>query len=646
MTLALLAFAIAAPGIAQAEFLPGARLMSWSPERQQQGQANTTAVDISGDGRYVAFQTISRNLFPLGYSDPPLQHRAGGIFRSNVDTGTLELVAFGNLNEEPSGRQLTLGAQNPSINGSGRYVAFSTRDPLVAADVNVANDVYVRDMEQPLSSPTAFELVSARDGGDQPATYGGAGLTGSQLPVESAISAAGRKVIFGTQAVSDLPAEPEVSVSSGQLYLRDLDAKTTTLVTRDKLTGTPVGGLSPTFPANISADGTTVAWVGKFAAAQTRLQPGEPYVDGGPPYYMWRRVADGPGASTRRITGASDVDDPACSESEVILQLPTATGPCYGPLSDIESFNVDLAEAPAISADGMRVAFITVPTLRPAPGSANQYDAFVTDMSSGVTRKAGTIELTREVVGTSADVRPVKISADGRRIVFVTTRQQFPLTAPRLVNPPSGNPWPELYLVELDRMEIRRIGLGRDGADANNGVDSSTGAVAMSADGRRVAFLSLASNLFPGDSNEARDAYVAFEDDGSGGAARLIEPPFADVTPREDAEQRSGPSLPVSLRRGGDGSLRVIVRAPQAGRLRLTARARVRSGRRARLRPVARASKRVRRAGRVTVVLRPERRYRRYVRREKRLRSRLEVRFSPTGGGRTLVARRTVSFTR
>ena len=47
----------------------------------------------------------------------------------------------------------------------------------------------------------------------------------------------------------------------------------------------------------------------------------------------------------------------------------------------------------------------------------------------------------------------------------------------------------------------------------------------------------------------------------------------------------------------------------------------------------------------MTVVLKPERRYRRYVRREKRLRSRLEVRFSPTGGGRALVARRTVSFT-
>ena len=61
---ALIAFALAAPGIATGEFLPGAYLLSVSPERAEQTDARTVQVDISQDGSYVAFSTQARNLFP------------------------------------------------------------------------------------------------------------------------------------------------------------------------------------------------------------------------------------------------------------------------------------------------------------------------------------------------------------------------------------------------------------------------------------------------------------------------------------------------------------------------------------------------------------------------------------------------------
>ena len=162
-----LVLALATPAVASAEYLPGAQLVSMSPARQEQADSSTSAVDISADGRYVAFQTRARNLFPADYQDPPGQFRQGGIFRRDMQTGTLDLVALGDL---LGGETTRAGAKNPSISANGRYVSFSSADQLAAADVNTQVDVYVRDMDQPISSPTAFELVSARDGSAQPAT--------------------------------------------------------------------------------------------------------------------------------------------------------------------------------------------------------------------------------------------------------------------------------------------------------------------------------------------------------------------------------------------------------------------------------------------------------------------------------------------
>ena len=645
---ALTALALAAPACAGAAFGPGAALVSVSPDRGEQADSDTVAVDISEDGRYVVFQTRARNLFPASHEDPPGQFRRGGIFRRDLETGALELVALGDLIEQGTGSTVRRGAQNPSINGDGRYVSFSSADQLSAVDVNTRIDVYVRDMDQAIDSPSAFELASARDGSEQPAAYGGSStaVTGAQVTPESALSADGRRVVFGTQALSDLPAADQPTVPSGQLFVRDLDTRATTLVTRSRADGSPAGGAASSALASISADGSTVVWPGRNAAAQTRLQPGE--VDS-LVYYLWRRVADGPGTPTRRITGLADIDDPACPESQPIDPgEQTATGPCYGPLSLPEGFNEAISgQLPTMSADGRRVAFQVAVLPRPNSQSGNQLDVFVTDMSSGLTRKASTIELTREIQSdVTNNIQPVKISADGSRIAFVSSRRDFGLPVPRLITPPPANVnKAELYVVDLGRMEIERVTTAWDGTEIDGTVVDSFGAIALSADGSHIAFVSSAANLFPGDSNTAADVFVVSEAFATGGGTALGEPPFDDVTPREDADERAGPVLPVGVRRTRGGLLRVTVRAPQAGRLALTARARVRTGRRVRVRPIARTVKRVRAAGTLTLTLRPASRYRRYVRRQGRLRSRLEVRFSPTGQGTALVARRTVSFT-
>ncbi len=640
----LAALALVMPPTAGAEFLPGADLVSVSRE---QADASTLAVDISQDGRYVVFQTRARNLFPADFRDPPGEYRDGAIFRRELASGALELVALGDVRTIGSDALARRGAQSPSVDAKGRYVSFASADQLVPADTNTRIDVYVRDMDQALDSPSAFELVSARDGSDTPATYGGSltAVTGADVTPEAALTADGRKVVFVTRAASDLPAAELPTTPAGQLFVRDLSARTTTLVTRTTVDGNPAGGASTSGAfAVISADGSTVAWEGQNAGLQTRLQPGE-IADA--VYYMWRRVADGPTAQTRRITGAADVDDPGCAETDQWINDENASGPCYGPLGNPEDSPPGALSGivPSLSADGTKVAFLVNSPLRGTP-LGNQLDVFVADMTPGRTRKSATIELTRESsLGVTGAIKPVVISADGSRIAFVSNRSDFGLPSVRLVTPPPATENAELYVIYLDRMEIERVTRARDGGEIDRDVGTSFGAIAMSGDGRSVAFTSFATNLFPGDSNEVADAFVTREAGSGGARSGPQEPPFEDFAPREDALQSAGASLPVSLRRGPGGSVRVIVKAPRAGSIAVTARARIRSGRRTPLRSVAKARKRFRAAGRVTLTLKPMLRYRGYVKRERRLRSRLEIRFSPTGGGRALIARRTASFT-
>ena len=135
---------------------------------------------------------------------------------------------------------------------------------------------------------------------------------------------------------------------AGQVFLRDRVADTTTLVTarRDpapgEMTDEPAGGA---LGAALSADGTTVAWTGEQRGGPDAASSAVRTQDPSFLYYLWRRVADGPDAPTRRITGLADPDDPACPPAALTFFDQTSTGPCYGPLTDQEA-NRELASAP------------------------------------------------------------------------------------------------------------------------------------------------------------------------------------------------------------------------------------------------------------------------------------------------------------
>ena len=169
----------------------------------QQANGFSHVGGVSGDGRFVTFQSDAPNLVPgdtNGIAD---------IFVRDLLTGTTRRVSVG-----PKGRQSNgEGSSSPDISAGGRFVVFvSTADNLVSGDVNGTADVFVRDR---VAERT--RLVSVGVNGQQ-------GDGGSDLP---AISANGRFVAFQSFAENLVPEDAN---GACDVFVRDLLAQTTVRV--------------------------------------------------------------------------------------------------------------------------------------------------------------------------------------------------------------------------------------------------------------------------------------------------------------------------------------------------------------------------------------------------------------------------------
>ncbi len=525
------------------------------------------------------------------------------------------------------------------------------------ADANGSVDVYVRDMSKPATEAGAYALVSALDGGGDGASYvpPGVSLPGADPGAENspgvAISADGTRVAFVTAAASNLPEGGATDTPEGQLFVRDLTAQTTTLLSANRNPGTgtmttePAGGA---LGAAISADGTTVAWTGRNAAAQTRFLSGE-NTDPSFNYYLWRRAPFGPNDPTRRITGLSDPDDPVCRQLEeedpgmTTVFNPGSTGPCFGPLTDQEGNRTDItSQLPALSGDGYTVAFLSGAGPRPLLSSAPGLDLYVTDMRPGISRKQGTVELTRDAfsgdLATNLPLSSVAMSPGGRYLALTTGRTQFALPALQLVGTPRAVPGPqELYVVDLQSRTIERATHSIAGGDVNGGAQDG---VTISADGSRLAFSSFASNLFNGDANQRADAFVV---------TRLPEPAAEGPPPggSDGGESsvkvdRAGPRVIVRAKTKKGGVVVLTISVPAAGAIQAVATAR--AGKPPKPRTIASRKTHARGKGSFKVVMRAADPFRRTLRKGSKLRARIRVTFTPAGGGRKLHGSTTAEF--
>ncbi len=390
-----------------------------------------------------------------------------------------------------------------SLSADGRFLAFSSSAPdLVPGDTNVASDVFVKDTTTGLLTrvSTAADAVQGDAGSDGPV-----------------VSADGRRVAFFSRAANLVPGDTNGGID---VFVKDLS---TGAVTR---ASTAAGGAqvadfaaaSPRFLA-LSADGGRVA----FFSDGSSLLPDD--TNGGSDVFV-KDLATG--ATVRASTAADGAQAGPCSRGDrgglrVALSGDGGTvvfgsgaadlvGGDVNNADDVFVKNLDTgaivrastaadgteANKPsgdhglAVSRDGATIAFESAAS-NLVPGDTNAVgDVFVKDLSSGRVVRASTTSAGVEVPGASGSP---SLSADGRTVAFDSAA---PLA------PDDGNTARDVYVRDVETGETVRASLAGDGAEG----DGSSSAPALAADGRSLAFLSVASTLVPGDENGAADVFL------------------------------------------------------------------------------------------------------------------------------------------
>jgi Tol biopolymer transport system component len=148
---------------------------------------------------------------------------------------------------------------------------------------------------------------------------------------------------------------------------------------------------------------------------------------------------------------------------------------------------------PSISADGRYVAYQSEAT-NLAPGDTNgKEDVFVHDRVTGqITR----VSVSSAGAQANGDSGSPSISADGRYVAFHSW-------ATNLVTGDT-NSRDDIFVHDRVTGETARVSISSAGAQAN----SDSWSPSISADGRYIAFHSGATNLVPGDNNNAWDVFV------------------------------------------------------------------------------------------------------------------------------------------
>lgn len=447
------------------------------------GLANGDSVQptISGDGRWVAFLTYASNVLPGDTNG-----RGDVVIVDVQNDSPAELVSV-----STSGGFSVDTAFQPRLNHDGTLVAFHSRaGDLIVGDTNSRIDVFVRDRRE--STTTRVSVASN-------GVEGSGGVAGA---VTLDLSPDGRYVLFQSDYTNLVPGDTNgrndvfrhdrytgrtlrASIATDGTQSSELtlegslspDGDRVVFHTRGVLAAEDTNGLNDVYLHEFSSRSTRLISRGAYGPIGTGTGSRSPVIDGNGDIYF---------LSDADEFGAGGIAQVVLANSQgVFLELisrdpgglPGNTG----------------SGLPSVAENGAWVSFATTASnLDPnAP-----LGGFMLAPAKGPPRA-----VQRAPVGPQPDGPSFlpRLSGDGKRAAFVSAASNLGVV--------DENGFEDVYWMNLDGSDIRLLSRSPlQGSPANAG---SFGRPALSRNGNRVAFTSLASNLVPGDTNQESDVFLA-----------------------------------------------------------------------------------------------------------------------------------------
>ena len=343
-----------------------------------------------------------------------------------------------------------------------------------------------------------------------------AGVASDGTVFEMDISADGRRVAFESEA-DNLTADDADGVTD--VFVRDLETNTTTLVSRQSASEGGAGGLDDSGEPSISADGRFVA----FESEADNLSSEDD--DVGTSVYV-RDLAIDTTTLVSRASAAGVVArgaDPSISADGRVVAFSSAAGSLVG-VPDFEFAQIfvrdlaadtvtlvsrrnpptrtpgnDISLNPELSDDGRVVAFASDANNLSSRDRSVPQNVFVYDLRTNridfVNRRSGRRGAAADSSGLLTDL---SISGEGRYVAYESGARNLSDDAARTDN-----------IFVRDRMTHTTILVSRQ-SDALGGMGANrfSDGPSISADGRRVAFRSFATNLSTSDRRRVQDVFV------------------------------------------------------------------------------------------------------------------------------------------
>lgn len=441
----------------------------------------------------------------MGFPAENLRHIYVRDLMAGVTT-RVSMAPNGALSQGPFGN---MGSFDPSVSRDGRFVTFhSATSNLVPGDTNGTGDVFLHDR------------VTARTVRASVSSSGGQGIGLSQ---GGAVSADGRFVAFSSDAANLVSGDTN---SGSDVFVRDMrrfvHERVSVSASGEQLAANVLNRPS------VSGDGRTVAFATNAPAAPgdtntlsdvyvrdlvakttTRVSVATGGADGGGGSAAPAISADGAVVAFMSAAGSLVPGDTNGVADVFVHERSSATTSRVS----VSSAGVEAngpSGGPVLSGDGSVVAFASAASNLVADDSNGRWDVFVHERATGRTSR---VSVRSGDVQSTGQIAPPRLAISGDGSVVAYDSEAADLVAG------DTNGRRDVFVHDRDTGFTERVSLASNGAQAAGGASLGP---SLNQNGRFVAFASDAINLVPQDFAGRRDVFVR---DRSTGATRRVSRP-------------------------------------------------------------------------------------------------------------------------